>query len=68
MGSAGFEPAILVGLDTDVERAAKAILLLGLNKNNQKMVPKGGVKSMVEQTWEFVTWLPDAEAMVRLPS
>jgi ATP phosphoribosyltransferase regulatory subunit HisZ len=40
---------------------------LGLNGNSQKVVPMTEVKSYVSQGWEYVTELPNSEAVIRLP-
>ena len=46
----------------------KSMESLGLNKNNQKIVLKWEVKKWVVEGWDFVTWLPDDEAIIRLPT
>lgn len=40
---------------------------LGLNGNNQKVVPIAEVKEWITQGWEYVTNLPTDEAVIRLP-
>lgn len=46
----------------------KSMKSLGLNGNHQKVVPINEVKQWIEQGWDFVTTLPDSEAIVRLPT
>ncbi len=41
---------------------------LGLNGNHQKVVQMNEVKDYISQGWDFVTPLPDNEAIVRLPA
>lgn len=45
----------------------KSMESLGLNGNNQKVVLMDDVKNWVIQGWEYVTTLPNNEAIVRLP-
>jgi len=46
----------------------KSMSSLGLNGNRQKVVPRAEVKPHVLNGWEYVTDLPNEEAVVRLPS
>ncbi|MGA3297617.1 MAG: site-specific integrase [Candidatus Bathyarchaeia archaeon] len=41
---------------------------LGLNGNRQKIIPLTEVRSYVAQGWEYVTELPNSEAVIRLPT
>jgi integrase len=46
----------------------KSMQALGLNGNSsQKVIPTSEVRNFVIQGWEFVNFLPDNEAIVRLP-
>lgn len=45
----------------------KSMASLGLNDNHQKVVQMTDVKPYITQGWEFVSALPDGEAIVRLP-
>lgn len=40
---------------------------LGLNGNNQKVVPMQEVKQWITQGWEYVTQLPTNDAVIKLP-
>lgn len=42
-------------------------IALGLNGNNQKVVPIAQVKQWITEGWEYVTNLPTDEAVIRLP-
>ncbi len=46
----------------------KSMEVLGLNGNNQKVVPLNQVKDWIQQGWEYVTSLPNNEAIIKLPS
>ncbi len=46
----------------------KSMEHLGLNGNSQKVVSMNEVKNWIEQGWEYVTSLPNDEAIVRLPT
>lgn len=45
----------------------KATEALGLNSNSQKVVPMSQVKLHIQEGWEFVSSLPNEEAVIRLP-
>ncbi|HVC26601.1 MAG TPA: hypothetical protein VND40_00430 [Nitrososphaerales archaeon] len=46
----------------------KSMQALGLSGNSsQKVIPTSDVRNFVTQGWEFVNFLPDNEAIVRLP-
>ncbi len=45
----------------------KATQALGLNSNSQKVVPMSQVKAHIQEGWEFVSSLPNEEAIIRLP-
>ena len=46
----------------------KSMEALGLNANNrQKVIPLPDVKNWIGQGWEYVSILPNDEAIIRLP-
>ncbi len=46
----------------------KAMSMLGLGTNSQKIVPLFQLRDFIVQGWEFVRELPNNEAIIRLPS
>jgi integrase len=49
--------------------AKKQMEKLGLNNgNHQKVIPMSDLKKWVNEGWEYVTTLPDNEAIIRLPA
>ena len=45
----------------------KSIEALGLNGNNQRVIPFLELRNYILQGWEYVTQLPNNEAIIRLP-
>ena len=45
----------------------KSMETLGLNGNSQKVVSLTECKDWIMKGWEFVSTLPDNEAIIRLP-
>jgi len=45
----------------------KAMSVLGIGTNGQKVVPLFELRNYIVQGWEYVTQLPNNEAIIRLP-
>ena len=56
--------------DDEIQQKVKQKLLGALTNNGhrQKVIPASQVKESINQGWEYVTQLPDGDAIVKLPN